>query len=335
VSSTTGLVVLASNSSTHKYWFADESLGGTPAPTAPTAGFTVSPTSGTAPLTVAFTDTSTGSPTSWSWDFGDGSAAATTQNPSHTYTAAGTYTVTLTATNAAGSTTATKTGAVTVGTTPTPTPTPTGTIAVRSSAKATSTAATTAVSLDAPSGLATGDVLVAQINADGAPALSSVPSGWSPVVTATLSPNSASKTFVYYHVVTDASSEPGSFAFGLSAAEKWGAGVTAYSGVSTTSPFDTAAVTKVNTSASSTVSLAGVTTATNGALLIGGVGVNSTGTTVSAPSGWTESWEADGGQDTSLASRTQGTAGATGAVSFPLSASSTAAGWMRALRPAS
>ena len=37
----------------------------------PVASFTVTPTSGTAPLPVQFTDTSTGSPTGWSWFFGD------------------------------------------------------------------------------------------------------------------------------------------------------------------------------------------------------------------------------------------------------------------------
>ncbi len=80
---------------------------------APVANFTGTPTSGTAPLAVVFTDASTGSPTSWSWTFGDG-GTATTQNPSHTYTAAGTYTVALTASNAYGSNTFTRTGYITV-----------------------------------------------------------------------------------------------------------------------------------------------------------------------------------------------------------------------------
>jgi PKD repeat protein len=67
---------------------------------APVANFTGNPTSGTAPLNVAFTDSSSGSPTSWSWNFGD-SSTSTSQNPSHTY-AVGTYTVSLRATNAGG-----------------------------------------------------------------------------------------------------------------------------------------------------------------------------------------------------------------------------------------
>lgn len=68
----------------------------------PIADFTAIPTSGDASLSVQFTDTSTGSPTSWLWDFGDG-GTSTAQNPLHVYSAAGTYTVSLTATNTHGS----------------------------------------------------------------------------------------------------------------------------------------------------------------------------------------------------------------------------------------
>jgi PKD repeat protein len=78
-----------------------------------TANFSGTPTSGTAPLAVTFTDLSTGSPTSWSWNFGDG-GTSTSQNPSHSYTAAGTYTVTLTATNACGSDPEVKTSYISV-----------------------------------------------------------------------------------------------------------------------------------------------------------------------------------------------------------------------------
>jgi serine protease len=80
---------------------------------APVADFTGSPTSGDAPLTVNFTDQSTGSPTSWSWDFGDG-YTSTAQNPTHEYGSAGTYTVELTASNAYGSDTETKVDYITV-----------------------------------------------------------------------------------------------------------------------------------------------------------------------------------------------------------------------------
>ena len=88
---------------------------------APIADFSGAPTSGTAPLTVDFSDLSTGNPTSWSWDFGDGVGTSTAQNPSYTYDAAGTYTVTLTATNACGSDVATKVDYITVSPPPPPT----------------------------------------------------------------------------------------------------------------------------------------------------------------------------------------------------------------------
>ena len=77
-----------------------------------TADFSASPSSGVAPLTVQFTDTSTGSPTSWLWNFGDGTTS-NSQNPSHTYYGVGTYTVSLTVTDVVGST-ATKSNYITV-----------------------------------------------------------------------------------------------------------------------------------------------------------------------------------------------------------------------------
>ncbi|MBI4331240.1 MAG: PKD domain-containing protein [Chloroflexi bacterium] len=72
----------------------------------PVAGFTENVSSGNAPLTVIFTDASTGNILSWSWSFGDGTGSSS-QNPTKTYTGVGNYTVTLTVTNPAGSSTAT------------------------------------------------------------------------------------------------------------------------------------------------------------------------------------------------------------------------------------
>ncbi len=88
----------------------------------PTADFGGSLISGCAPLTVVFTDLSTGAPTSWSWDVdGDGNEDYDTQNPSHTYTSAGTYTVSLTVSNACGSDDEIKTDYITVYARPTAT----------------------------------------------------------------------------------------------------------------------------------------------------------------------------------------------------------------------
>ncbi|OPZ45107.1 MAG: Tk-subtilisin precursor [Euryarchaeota archaeon ADurb.BinA087] len=80
-------------------------------PQPPTADFLATPTSGTAPLQVFFTDQSTGSPASWAWDFdNDGITDNTTRNASFTYQTPGSFTVNLTVTNTAGSDSEVRTG---------------------------------------------------------------------------------------------------------------------------------------------------------------------------------------------------------------------------------
>ena len=73
-------------------------------PPPPVANFTIGVTGALTPVTVRFTDISTGSPTSWLWDFGDGNTS-TAENPTYTYVQAGQFTVTLTAKNRGGSST--------------------------------------------------------------------------------------------------------------------------------------------------------------------------------------------------------------------------------------
>ncbi len=85
----------------------------TPGP--PVAEFSGSPRSGPAPLSVDFTDLSTGNPTAWDWDFGDGTPHSYDQHPTHIYSANGDYTVTLIASNAYGSDPETKVDYIRVG----------------------------------------------------------------------------------------------------------------------------------------------------------------------------------------------------------------------------
>ncbi|HWQ67792.1 MAG TPA: PKD domain-containing protein [Methanospirillum sp.] len=92
------------------------------------ADFTADPRQGLPPLTVQFTDLSTGNPSMWAWDFGEGvipmnecsgGGCNNIANPVHTYAQAGTYTVTLTASNQYGDAdTEVKQGYITVGSTP-------------------------------------------------------------------------------------------------------------------------------------------------------------------------------------------------------------------------
>lgn len=100
VNSTSGTVVLSTDGTqataspftvTRRYWFNDLFR-------APVAAFT-----STIPdevgnedgLTVDFTDTSLGKPTSWAWNFGPGEGTSTSENPSHTFATAGSKTITL------------------------------------------------------------------------------------------------------------------------------------------------------------------------------------------------------------------------------------------------
>jgi len=69
----------------------------------PTANFDANPRSGWVPLTVRFTDQSTGNISSWDWNFDDGSTHSSEQNPSHTYNIPGDRTVSLTVSGPGGS----------------------------------------------------------------------------------------------------------------------------------------------------------------------------------------------------------------------------------------
>ncbi|MGR3177198.1 MAG: FG-GAP-like repeat-containing protein [Candidatus Anammoxibacter sp.] len=78
--------------------------------TAPIANFIADQPLGIVPLTVRFTDISTGNPTptEWLWDFGDGGASIE-PNPSHVYSIPGLYSVALTVKNSLGEDSLTKT----------------------------------------------------------------------------------------------------------------------------------------------------------------------------------------------------------------------------------
>ena len=82
---------------------------------APVASFIATPVTGSSPLTVQFTDQSSGNSLSYSWDFNnDGIVDSTQQNPTYTYNTVGTYTVKLTVTNSSGTNSITNTNYITV-----------------------------------------------------------------------------------------------------------------------------------------------------------------------------------------------------------------------------
>ena len=108
----TGVVLQAQAQSAQPPVYAVKTIG---IVTPPEADFTADVTSGTAPLTVQFTDISLHNPESWLWDFnGDDRIDDQIQNPEYTYREPGTYTVTLTVSNSAGKDEETKKGYIAV-----------------------------------------------------------------------------------------------------------------------------------------------------------------------------------------------------------------------------
>lgn len=220
--------------------------------------------------------------------------------------------------------------------TPTPTPTTEAQISVVGSSSNASGTATDAISLSAPAGTAAGDVLVATITGDLNPLMATVPSGWTPVADP-LSINSTSssgaRTFSYIHVV--GASDPATYNWTMSRAVKWGGGLTAYRGVDNQTPLGASVVTATDVSyVATSLTIPGITTGRNGAMLISGIGCDCAAPVFSAPADWTKRFEASQGQIAANADQTQATAGATDSVTWTFSAARAAAAWVTALNPA-
>ncbi len=81
----------------------------------PSPDFSMSPTSGMAPLSVAFTDMTSGQASRWQWDFGDGSGSTLQDPPPHAYSTPGRYTVVLTVIGPGGSVSKTAATSIAVG----------------------------------------------------------------------------------------------------------------------------------------------------------------------------------------------------------------------------
>jgi len=79
----------------------------------PEVSFSMSASTGVAPLGVSFTDNSTGAIDSYLWDFGDGNTS-TESSPRHVFASDGLYSITLTVTGPGGTSTLTQAGAITV-----------------------------------------------------------------------------------------------------------------------------------------------------------------------------------------------------------------------------
>ena len=191
------------------------------------------------------------------------------------------------------------------------------------------TTATNLITIPAPAGVVSGDVLVACLTLNGGGVSGAgVPAGWSPIATVTALANP--KVLGYYHVAGP--SEPPSYAWTLSSAVTNAAGISRYTGVNTLNPIDVPA-TSATGAAATAGTVPGVTTVTDRAMLVGCIGINSSNATITigSPAGLVEAWDL-GGKRHELADGAQAVAGPSGPKTWAFSSGREWAGWLVALR---
>ncbi|MEY2569013.1 MAG: hypothetical protein QOE35_3542 [Actinomycetota bacterium] len=161
------------------------------------------------------------------------------------------------------------------------------TIAFRSASSATNGAGASSLALQTPTGVAAGDVMIAQVAAGGGSNTTiTAPAGWTAVDTK----NNGTKVneMVAWKVAT--ASEPATSAWTLTGTPEASGGVVAYSGVDGTAPVDVFSDTKSASSGTSHIASTVVTPRSNDQLL--SFFALKTGTSLTPPTGMTERWDA-------------------------------------------
>jgi hypothetical protein len=151
--------------------------------------------------------------------------------------------------------------------------------------------ATNSVTCSAPSGLTSGDVMVATVAwYDGIAASVTPPSGWTLIGTAnpgSFVPGGQTSSKIYWKLATG--SEPADYTWTISTGSYSEVGIIAYSGVDTTTPID--ASSSVESSGGNVTASSVTTTVANTQLI---AVLHDYGNTMSAPSGMTQRalWDA-------------------------------------------
>jgi hypothetical protein len=192
-----------------------------------------------------------------------------------------------------------------------------GVIGHRASSSAALTASGTSLTINKPSGVVQGDVMVAAIQESGGTGGTlTAPSGWTPIRTQTVISGGGSaadtKGYTYYKVAE--SSEPTSYTWGSTLSAEHSGGIIALTGVNTSSPIDDSA--SQENAASLSVTCPAVTTTVDESWLVA-FPFTHDGTTFSFPSGTTERFDVQTGTastDRTIAGGTDplGAAGDTG-----------------------
>lgn len=194
-------------------------------------------------------------------------------------------------------------------------------------------ASATSVTGKRPTDRVVGDLCIAVIAMESTTANFTGPSGWTALITPTQNPATTETFAAYYRV--DPPSDPVASTSG--AAGRCSIAVQAYGGVSTTNPIDVAAVVSTGSSVTS-LTATGVTTVTNGALIISGHMGDTASRSEVIPSGMTSTvaYSASSvGRAVAIAEELKATAGATGTRTWTFSPSVllSQSAFVTALRP--
>ena len=155
------------------------------------------------------------------------------------------------------------------------------TIAFKTSTSATTGAGANSLSISAPSGLASGDVLICQIVANGASTAITAPGGW---VQIQRTPSTSSVVMASYYRLAG-SNEPTSYTFNFDSPQPVTAGIADYTGVDPAHIIDAAS--SLYNPNTSTANFSQVTTTRTNDLLVALVGVTAN-TTVTPPPNFVE-----------------------------------------------
>jgi hypothetical protein len=208
------------------------------------------------------------------------------------------------------------------------TPPPAGAIAFRSASSGGNGTANS-LTLPAPAGIATGDLLLAAVDVRGSPTITA-PAGWT-LVRSDQSGYTI-KQSVYYKIA--GSSEPASYTWTFASSQGASGGIAAYIGVDTSAPI--AATAGQANAASTQITAPSVTTTGPNQLVVGLFGT-AVATTVGQPAGFAERYEASSTAGTyratsELSDRLQTSAGSTGTLVATAGASATSIGQTIVLR---
>jgi hypothetical protein len=170
--------------------------------------------------------------------------------------------------------------------------------------------------------------MVAVIDAKAAPTITT-PAGWTLITTT--SNGSNFRQAVYFRVATG--SEPASTTWSINENRAVSGGIVAYSGVATSNPVEVFSANGTGTTTA--ITAPSVTSAFNGAMIVGGFGINAD-STISPPAGMTERGEIVSATRlrTEISDYVLTTAGATGAKTATAATASANIGQLIALRPA-